>query len=169
VSADADEIVVDNTLRVLGHSDHEAASAGSAVDRSLQIVLVSSLTIAGGVVCRQHSLNAIPYRSRDNRLVVSGVVRALELDFADVIPAAQHFVQVVDLKRLRGDLGRGTRTKASRSELCLQHGERPVTTGIGLECPTDMGRTFVIHFDGSNFSANMVESTDISIADRSTG
>ena len=74
--ARADEVFVDAAVAFVAGVD-QAAAAGAAADRALEVVLVLAVALAGEAVGRKDGLDLVEQLLADERLVAAGVLLPL--------------------------------------------------------------------------------------------
>ncbi len=164
-AAGADEVGVDGALAVLSVLDRQARPALAADDGALEEVVVDALALP--IAPRgQDGLDGLPGLAVHQRLVLAGVLHALEGDDAFVVGVAQDLVQA----RCRDGLGRapwrGRDGEAERVEMVGQLPHRPVTGRILREGQPDQRCALLIQGDRPNFSAVLVSGADVEVAER---
>jgi hypothetical protein len=94
LTANANQVLVDGAMTVLGMTDHEPAPATSAVDRALEVVAVFALLLAGEVAGGQQLLDLLPRFGAQKEFVFARVQDPSIADDAHVIGVAEQALEV---------------------------------------------------------------------------
>nr|WP_232425741.1 hypothetical protein [Mycobacterium sp. JS623] len=113
----------------------------------------------------QYVLNLLECGDLDERLMDAGVLDALPGDVTEVVPVAENLVELVRRERPHGSFCCWPLRQPAGVKRSSESRQRPVSGGVLVECPDDVGRTLSVDTDGSDF-ASIDRFANVEIADR---
>lgn len=137
LAASADEVEVDPAVAPPSHDD-EPPAAASAPQRALEVVVVDPLPGPAPAVERKHPLYPVEQVRRYQRRMPAGVLLALVLHDAQVVPIRQDVVELVERQRPRWRLARPASAQACRVDHVHHLAAGVLAGGVQFEAPDDM-------------------------------
>jgi hypothetical protein len=152
LSSEAEEVVVLATPAFGGGVADSAAAAGTP-KCALEVVGVPPGSVAGDATRGQYVLDALPEHVVDERLVAAVVDDAVEHELSLVVRVTQDPVQLAAVDRLADHLACRAALEAALFECVAQLRDRPLASGVLLECPAHVRRAFGVEGDGLDLDA----------------